>query len=197
MHFFMDYDVGAFRRDVVQQLRDVYQDRATAGGLAALTGMASGKLDTLYRDSFLPIRDSQLNSIQASQAVFKLSLGHCSVTDRGIQSLQDAAIDSLVWLDLNQCAVGDDGLMWIARATRLRQLFLADTRISDVTLGRLTRLSHLEELDLSGTQITDDGLKQLAGLRSLRLLWVTDTAVSDGAIAELRESLSGVDIRGD
>lgn len=54
--------------------------------------------------------------------------------------------------------------------TELRVLSLGGTKIADVGLQTLQRLSNLQELYLAGTSIGDDGLKYLAELQSMKLL---------------------------
>ncbi len=72
---------------------------------------------------------------------------------------------NLLWLGLGSLAVTDAALAKLAGQTKLRALYLYDTKI------------------------TDAGLKHLAGLTSLRLLLLTASPVTDAAVAELEAAL--------
>ena len=82
-----------------------------------------------------------------------------------LESLQaDATFDSegnLLRLGLDSLPVTNDALPVIAKQTRLRALYLFDTKISDAGLKQLAGLKELKILMLTGSPVTSSGIDQL------------------------------------
>lgn len=82
-----------------------------------------------------------------------------------LESLQtDATFDSkgnLVRLGLDRLHVTNDALPVIAKQTRLRALYLFDTKISDADLKQLAGLKELKILMLTGSPVTRSGIDPL------------------------------------
>jgi hypothetical protein len=53
----------------------------------------------------------------------------------------------------------------------------------------VTGLTRLEELDLSYTKVTDAGFDNFRELTRLKELWLHDTQVTDAGVAELQKAL--------
>lgn len=81
---------------------------------------------------------------------------------------------------------GDADLISIQTLTRLRQINLANTQITDDGLIYIRGLKALEYLDLRQTEITDAGLVHLAALRALTTLDISEDRVSDLGMATLQ-----------
>jgi Leucine-rich repeat (LRR) protein len=93
----------------------------------------------------------------------------------------------LEWLDLSATSVSDAGLAHLVAATKLKQLFLEGTKLTDDGLLLVGRLKALEELDLSRLEgISDEGLAALAGLKNLNVLHLSGSPISDAGLAHLR-----------
>ena len=76
----------------------------------------------------------------------------------------DATFDSegnLLRLGLDSLPVTNDALPVIAKQTRLRALYLFDTKISDAGLKQLAGLKELKILMLTGSPVTSSGIDQL------------------------------------
>jgi len=82
-----------------------------------------------------------------------------------LESLQaDATFDSegnLLRLGLDSLPVTNDALAVIAKQTRLRALYLFDTKISDAGLKQLAGLKELKILMLTGSSVTQSGVDPL------------------------------------
>ena len=82
-----------------------------------------------------------------------------------LESLQaDATFDSegnLLRLGLDSLPVTNDALAVIAKQTRLRALYLFDTKISDAGLKQLVDLKELKILMLTGSSVTQSGVDPL------------------------------------
>ena len=76
----------------------------------------------------------------------------------------DATFDSegnLFRLGLDSLPVTNDALPVIAKQTRLRALYLFDTKISEAGLKQLAGLKELKILMLTGSPVTSSGIDQL------------------------------------
>jgi hypothetical protein len=80
------------------------------------------------------------------------------------------------------------------RLTRLNNLRLACTEVTDAGLAAVEGFSELSSLDLLATPITNAGLDHLCRLKKLRSLRLDATQVSDSAVAELQRELPSVRI---
>ena len=82
-----------------------------------------------------------------------------------LESLRaDATFDSegnLLRLGLDSLPVTNDALPIIAKQTRLRALYLFDTKISEAGLKQLAGLKELKILMLTGSPVTRSGMDQL------------------------------------
>jgi uncharacterized membrane protein len=96
---------------------------------------------------------------------------------------------NIVWLDLANTQVTDQGLAQIAALPNLVRLHLQKTAITDAGLAQLTKLAYLEYLNLYGTAVTDAGIGQLAPLKNLHALYLWQTKVSEAGIKNLHEKM--------
>jgi internalin A len=100
-------------------------------------------------------------------------------------------ISHVVRVDL--VGVGPDGpstgaeLDHVVRLTRIEQLGLWETSISDARLADLGGLTRLRSLGLHKTRVGDQGLANLKGLPALRVLWLNRSAVTDAGLAHLED----------
>lgn len=93
-------------------------------------------------------------------------------------------------LNLSDTLITDATLSRIARCTKLKRLLLARTPITNAGLQFLSSLVHLEELDLSAqgrgnNRITIAGLDCLRGMTKLRTLNLFGTAADDSVLTLL------------
>ena len=115
-----------------------------------------------------PIGDAGLENLRGvgrdHNGLLVLSLAGTLVTDAGLARLPDL-FPNLDWLELDGCAITDEGLTHLGRLGRLSQLFLNDTRVGDEGLRLLVDLQKLNRLQLDRTRITDQGLDSLKVLK--------------------------------
>jgi len=178
----MDYHRGVYQRALVDYLRAVYQGRDRADTLAALAGVPLDDLDQQYME-FLNVSDADLAALADAEPVQNLSLGHTSVTDRGMKYLENET--RLEWLDVGTTQVGDQGLAHVHCAAHLNHLIVEHTPITDAAMETIGQFRELEILDLTGTAITDRGLAHLKSLVKLKELWLGQTAITDAGLAYL------------
>jgi len=98
--------------------------------------------------------------------------------------LGDDFFASVVEVSVNN-GMTDDGFVRFGTFANAEELWLGQTRVSNVDLEQLKGMSHLRKLDLSCTGITDDGLEYLQYLSCLRELTLTETQITDTGVAYL------------
>lgn len=98
----------------------------------------------------------------------------------------------VVVLQMANADVTDEALQNLAGMTKLEELDLNDTQITDAGLAILKELPVLKILRLRGTKITNDGFTEhLAGKESLQMLDVRDTPVASKTMREWKKSKDG------
>jgi uncharacterized membrane protein len=100
-----------------------------------------------------------------------------SVADSVLQTL--ALLNKqLVWLRLDNSAITDSLLHYVAACTSITRLQLNNTDITDKGLVKLQSLKQLQSLNLAGTKVTAQGVLQLQKLSNLKSVYLYQTSVS-------------------
>lgn len=92
-------------------------------------------------------------------------------------------------LNLRGTEITDAGLANISNQKTLVRLHLEKTKITDKGLEQLKGLEKLEYLNLYGTEITDAGLAHLEGLKKLKNLYLWQTKVTSEGVKKLQDAL--------
>lgn len=92
-------------------------------------------------------------------------------------------------LSLAESKISNGDLSHVRGLTMLKRLYLDDTMIQDGGLVHLHGLTQLEQLTLDRTNITDAGVVQLEGLKQLRYLSLVGTKVTDEGVKKLQQTL--------
>ncbi|MFN0100698.1 MAG: leucine-rich repeat domain-containing protein [Bryobacteraceae bacterium] len=152
-----------------------------------------------------PANDVSIAGVARLGRLQRLVLAESDVTGPGLAALTALP---LVHLDLSAADVSDNAPL--DKFARLRSLRLRDTRITDLTLVRklgtlkelesldlartrisnvgmegIAKLTALRELDLSYAELDDTGLEKLAALQQLETLNLDSTNVTDGGVGLL------------
>jgi NADH-quinone oxidoreductase subunit M len=112
--------------------------------------------------SYVNLSDSEVDNAAVqfhrgqAQLVY-LNLSNTSITDDGLASLSD--LTNLIWLSLHDTLVGDEGMQYLRRLKALKNINLANTNLTDLALQRLKHLEHLQALSISDTGISDEGIE--------------------------------------
>lgn len=96
--------------------------------------------------------------------------------------------EQLVWLDLANTEIGDEGLKNLAGLENLTRLQLAHTSVSDQGMSFLAACKQLGFLNLFDTGVSDQGLLHLEKLPALKEVHLYKTAVSPAGVQQLTES---------
>lgn len=96
---------------------------------------------------------------------------------------------SLLHLELNCTAVGDQGAAFLVTLKDLRGLHMISCSIGDIGVSSIAQLTSLEELNLYGTRVGDGSCQYLACLVNLRKLGIDWTRLEVHNKAALRKSL--------
>lgn len=84
----------------------------------------------------------------------------------------------LIWLKLDNIAIGDSALDYVSECTSITSLQLNNTNITDKGLKKLQSLGQLQSLNLVGTKVTANGILQLQKLANLKSLYLYQTNVN-------------------
>jgi Leucine-rich repeat (LRR) protein len=119
----------------------------------------------------------------------ELVCDNCAIGDNAMPSV--GSLTQLKRLHLSGTLVRASGMQYVDRLTRLESLDLNEGRdanisINDDGLRRLKGLTRLQDLDLGGTEVTDAGLATLRSFTELRTLWLP-SRISDDGIEHLRQ----------
>ena len=141
---------------------------------------AANTLEKLtFSDHFLDrirFKDAGLDAIKGLTNLRELALRQSEIQGSGLRHFP-----KLRNLDLTLCPIAD--LAPLLQMPDLERLWAGDTFVAD--LAPLAKLTRLHDLDLHGTAITDESIPALAGLTALRRLDLQGTNISDAAIATL------------
>jgi Leucine-rich repeat (LRR) protein len=153
--------------------------KITDKGLQSLDGHP--KLDEVSITQS-PVRGGCLSTLAGLPALTGLTLNGVAVPDTQFDRLKGS---KLTELRLPNTSVTDRALVAIAEIPGLAQLDLTGARVTDAGLAHLGRLEHLANLSLARTEVTGTGLVHFKARPALRSLDLTDTQVTDAALGEL------------
>ena len=121
-------------------------------------------------------------------SVRKVDLKEIRIVDDNLDLL--APFTKLEELRLEKTGITDAGLEKLKQLKTLKVLNLGEcVLITDAGLAHLGDLAELTKCDLYGTPITDAGLGHLSGLSKLERIWVGGTQVTDDGVAKLEKAL--------
>jgi hypothetical protein len=109
------------------------------------------------------------------------------------QVLGDESFGNVYGVTFGSKYVTDEGLIPIAKLTRIKRLILNDTRVTDAGLVHLVGLKGLTVLNLENTQVTNTGLEQIADLSKIEYLSLDNTLLTDTGLAHLSIHLKGLE----
>jgi uncharacterized membrane protein/mono/diheme cytochrome c family protein len=100
----------------------------------------------------------------------------------------------IVWLKLDDAAIGDAAMDEIAKLSSLTRLQLSNTDITDKGLAKLQSLQRLQSLSLVGTKVTAQGVVQLNKITSLKNLYLYHTGVRSNDWTLLQKTFPSVQL---
>ena len=92
-------------------------------------------------------------------------------------------------VNLRRTKVTNAGLVHLKGLPNLQWLSLNQTEVTDAGLVHLKELTKLIHVDLSGTKVSDAGLEHLKGLTNLQTLNLNNTKVTDEGVKKLQTAL--------
>ena len=100
--------------------------------------------------------------------------------------LTEADLTKVTELRLDATQITDAGLGELAKLQKLTRLNLFATQITDAGLKDIAKLQQLTSLNLGAcSKITDAGLKEVAKLQNLTSLSLRDTQITDAGLKEV------------
>ena len=109
-----------------------------------------------------------------------------SITDNDLQLLLPLQ-KQLIWLNMGYSKIADVHLSTIAKLSSLTRLHLERTRITDNGLEYFKNLSQLQYINVSGTKVTTKGLEQLSGLKQLQQIYLYQTGITGKEWSNLKK----------
>jgi len=108
--------------------------------------------------------------------------------DKETESLLLSVKKQLIWLKMPGIQLSDTSWQKLAGCNRLTRLSIEHSNISDIGLGYLNSLAHLQYLNLVDTKITINGLTQLKNLQELTSLYLGQTSIAKKEWAVLQKA---------
>jgi hypothetical protein len=109
---------------------------------------------------------------------------HRLIGDAGVAHF--AGLKKLTLLNMPNCRITDAGMVYLKDMTRMRNLVVCATNISDRSMPYIKAMQDLELLNLERTQITDAGLEHLKNHTNLKKLFLSFTDISDRCVPLLK-----------
>jgi hypothetical protein len=133
------------------------------------------------------VTDDGCRELLRARALVEVSIVSDKVSDHILQVLaQLPALRSL--LIHRGPRIGDNGLYYLSRCVRLRELYLKETAITDQGLMAIHKLPQVWSLTLDDTVVSDEGCAALAEMQQLSLLSLNRTRVTGRGVAKLRDN---------
>ena len=139
------------------------------------------ELATLRTVSFYDIEvpDEAVAALTSLPQLETVRLGRSRLNDESLAHLRTTRIKELY---LSESTVTDAGLVHLKGMHDLASLSLSGTRtaITDAGIAQLSELTSLQSLDLRQAKITDDGLRHLSQLNALTSLQLRGANINEG-----------------
>jgi Leucine-rich repeat (LRR) protein len=142
------------------------------------------------------ISDDDLPELKKYPDLTQLDFSHTRITDLGFQQLK--GLKSVTSLNLFYAEnIGDGAMAAIKDWTKLRELNLHGTKITDAGISLLSHVP-LESIDVGFSLFTDNGMDRLAAIPTLRRIAVGGNKITDVGLSALRTlpHLTALDLSG-
>jgi hypothetical protein len=131
--------------------------------------------------------DTALDGLGRLTNLSWLGIPGASISDEGMMKL--AALD-LSALNISDTPISDAGLLPLQKMTKVRNLELRRTNVTNYGMTILRRFPRMEHLALAGTKVSNSGLGELQGMQELKYLELQETQVGDKGLAYLKSLAS-------
>lgn len=100
----------------------------------------------------------------------------------------------LIWLNLSNTSLDDNGMEAISKLDNLIRINLSGTEVTDKGLAKLKANKRLQYLNLVGTKITFKGIQQLRDLKELNSIYLYQSAIKRKEWALLKQTFRKVNL---
>jgi internalin A len=178
---------------VVEASFDKESQSTTPADLAQLANLPN--LQRIYLDSMIdhgdgkfsePVRDNELDFLQELHRLNTVVLSGADIAGSGLVHLANAK--HLKNLFLDHTHITDSAMESVARLTDLESLDLSDTSIGDAAMEFVGTLTNLQSLDLTRTRVTDAGLSRLRNANKLESLRLSSLKISNAGFCNINSN---------
>lgn len=166
----------------IESLNLAFATNLTNSGLTALKGLR--QLRSINLGGCKRIGDDGIKHINSANPLESINLSLTQVSDVGVRQLP--VFTKLRELDLDHTGVTEDGLEHVAKCKTLEYLRLAGLSIGDRGIAQLAPLARLRTLILDGLPITDQCVPEFLKLKQLERLSIVQTQITAAGVAKLR-----------
>jgi len=136
-----------------------------------------------------PVNEAAARALSAAISISHLEISTLPLTEE-TKSFDDTlahlgTLRKLETINFGNTPLADGGLRFLLPQNRLRSLNVSHTKISDVSVIRISKCVTLEELEISYTSVTFEGLRHLASMESLARLAVGGNGIADKEVMEI------------
>ena len=160
---------------------DLGASNITDVGLESLARLTKLEKLALYESN---LGDAAIAQLTGLTNLVDLALSASLLTDEGASLLAELK-NHLIFLDLNDSRIGDNGLAHILKAENISILRLNGTRITDVGLMNIATMTKLIRLSVGRTSVTDQGIKSIVKCNDIADLDLNNTAITDQCLPYL------------
>jgi hypothetical protein len=140
--------------------------------------------DLVYLEASGPVtRPGAIRRLQIHRRLQRLALRWANIADGDLAVV--AQLSRLEELNLNETPVTDAAMAQVGGSKRLEKLELHHAKITDSGLRDIAKLPRLRRLRLSATEIGDNGVRQLRNLKHLHDLDLEHTRITDAALSDV------------
>jgi len=159
-----------------------HQCAITDESFGALSAMTKLKEFDVFRTR---VGGHALSRIAGAKEISKIKMRDSAITTQDIVE-QIGKFPNLTAIDLSETKIEDGALVEIGKLTKLEDLNLWRSRVTDSGIKFLVELP-LKRLNLDDTSIGDAAIPHIAQIRSLEFIHLGKTAITDEGIQGLKE----------
>jgi Leucine Rich repeat len=178
-------DAGVSYLKKCANLRELYLKKTAVTDKGLMEICALPQVWSLVLDD-TTVSDEGCAALSMMQQLSLLSLKRTNVAGYGLAALRDNEFFNVY---LEGTPADDEGVTAFAqRLSNLKLISLIQTGVGDSAARALAKLSRLNDVRLSHTKLTDDGLTAFSGHPLLDAIYIEGCAITESAVTALKKA---------